>query len=195
MRRKKLFRTELCLVLALGTLLLPVRAGQRPVKVLIAGEVPAARLLTEEEKPIQDLVFDRQGQAVAGPLTPGRYRIRSEEWEAAFTVRPNGAISRAEGEAWTDGEILHLGAETTGRLTIRYDGDWRWTLSGENADEARPSLDRGAEGMVCVFDRLPLGYYVLEGPEGGWPILLTGENAEQILDLRHKEYPDISPLG
>lgn len=183
MGRKKLL---LCVCLVLSLLVLPARASLRPVKVLLTGPHPTARILARDGTVLQDLALDHRAQAVAGPLTPGVYGVRSGDLAAQFMLRPNGSLSQVTGDGWTDGEILHLGTGNVGSLTIRYTGEWRWVLAGEGADEAVPDLSRDGADQCCTFEALPLGAYALEGPDGMLPILLTEQEPAQLVDLREK---------
>lgn len=152
----------------------------RPVLVAVRCRLPRVSLLEEDGQPVQTLEFDRFGQAAAGPLSPGRYVVRSAWGETAFTLRSNGALCQVEGEGWTDGEVLHVSRNTVGTLTVLYDGSWQWTLEGERAGDAVPVMESGS----CQFSHLPLGWYVLSGPGGDLPILLTEEDSSQTVDLR-----------
>lgn len=195
MKLKKLVWSLCATALLAVTLMASAQALQRPVKVLITGEVSSARILSQEGTPLQELVFDGRGQAVAGPLPPGNYALEAGEMEAEFTLKPNGALTQVEGDGWTDGEILHFTEETTGRLTVLYEGEWRWNLWGENADQGRPVLSHEGDHWSCTFEGLPFGSYVLQGEEKDVPILLRGEEPEQLMDLRSKPPQNVGPLG
>lgn len=172
--KKKYVFLSLGLALALaGT----VRAGQRPLSVCINGS--EGDLLDSKGELLQTLEFDNGGQSVAGPLSPGQYTVRTTLGDVDFTLCTNASLCQVEGPGWTDGEQLHLGLGT-GRLTVLYDGAWSCTLAGETAAEAIPSLSDGR----CVFDALPLGWYVLHAPIGRIPVLLTQEEPELAIDLR-----------
>lgn len=192
MHWKRLF-SALLLVLFLVTATAASRTER--AKVLICASAAAGTLSDSAGNLIQVLTFDQKGQAVAGPLAPGTYRVRAGGWSAEFTLRTNASVGQVSGDGWSDGEILHLGSRTLGQLTIQYTGAWRWTLEGENAGEAVPYLRRNGDASVCVFSQLPLGAYILRGPDGDLPLLLTEEDPIQTLDLRPKPTGTTGLLG
>lgn len=173
-----MWKKYLAIALTVACLLtLTVQAGKRTVSVCITGQ--EGTLLNDRGRPVQVLDFDRSGQAEAGPLTPGRYTVRTEAGDVAFTVCTNASLCRVEGPGWTDGEQLHLGTGVCS-LTVLYDGDWQCTLSGETAAQAVPSLEENA----CIFQALPPGFYVLHTTERDIPLLLTPEESSMTIDLR-----------
>lgn len=180
MKRRWLLPAALLLLSALLLTAAGAAGRNRPVLVAMRCRLPRVSLLEEHGQPLQTLEFDRFGQAAAGPLMPGRYLIRSAWGETAFSLRSNGAVCQVEGQGWTDGEVLHISRQTSGTLTVLYDGDWIWSLDGERAGEAVPSLKEGS----CRFSHLPFGWYVLTGADGEIPILLTEDDSDQTLDLR-----------
>lgn len=192
MNRKRLF-IALLVVLFLCTATAASRMER--AKVLICADAAVGTLSDSEGKPIQTLTFDQRGQAVAGPLAPGTYRVRAGDWSAEFVLRTNASVGQVSGDGWSDGEILHLGSRTLGQLAVRYEGDWQWTLEGETADEAVPFLRQDGGSAVCVFSQLPLGAYVLHGPDGDLPLLLTEEDPVQTVDLRPRPAGTTGPLG
>ncbi len=198
MKRKRM------LVLLLAALLLAGTASAteplygrfgRPAYVLICANPGQGVLYDSEGNALESLRFDRKGQARAGPLLPGDYRVRAGGWTVRFTLRTNAAVGQVSGDGWSDGEALHLGGRTTGALTVLYEGDWQWTLEGETAGDAVPSLAEADGGSACIFDALPLGAYVLRGPEGDIPLLLTQEEPAQTLDLRPRSSNRTDPRG
>ena len=174
---------KLCIVLfslCLGFLTVAGASGRNePVLVAVRCPVSRATVLDKEGTVMQTLDFGTDGQAAAGPLTPGQYAIRTTLGETVFTLRANAGLCRVEGPGWTDGEVLHISEQTTGTLTVLYEGKWRWSLDGEQAGEAIPTLQPG----VCRFSQLPLGWYVLTGPGENVPILLTEEHCDQTVTL------------
>ncbi len=180
MKRRWLLPAALLLLCAIFLTAAGAAGRNRPVLVAVRCRLPRVSLLEEDGQQIQALEFDRFGQAAAGPLSPGRYVIRSAWGETAFTLRSNGALCQVEGEGWTDGEILHVSRNTMGTLTVLYDGSWQWTLEGERAGEAVPAMEDGR----CRFSHLPFGWYVLSGPGEDVPILLTEDDSSQTVDLR-----------
>ena len=166
--------------LSLALLTAAGAAGRdRPVLVAVRCSLPTATIHNEKGQVLQTLDFDRRGQAAAGPLAPGPYTLRSVWGETAFTVRSNGGLCQVEGVGWTDGEILHVSRRNTGSLTVLYEGTWRWSLDGERAGEALPSMEPG----VCRFSHLPLGLYTLTGPGEDVAVLLTEEDCDQTVWL------------
>ncbi len=151
----------------------------RPVLVAVRCSLPTATVHDETGQVLQTLEFDRSGQAAAGPLAPGPYTLRCAWGETAFTVRSNGGVCQVEGTGWTDGELLHISRRTTGTLTVLYEGAWRWSLKGERAGEAVPSMESG----TCRFSHLPLGWYVLTGPGEDVAVLLTEDDSDQTVRL------------
>lgn len=177
------------LLLILTALLLTLTAASaagkpsRPVYVLICANAVEGVLKTESGLELQQLAFDRRGQVAAGPVSPGTYLVEAGSLRAVFTLRTNGAVTQVSGDGWTDGEALHLGHQTTGSLTVSFQGTWQWTLEGEGADRTIPDLYQQDGSLLCSFTRLPLGYYVLRGPDRAIPVLLTSENPDQTLQL------------
>lgn len=188
---------RLFLALLAVPLLLTVTAASRMerARVLICANAAGGSLYDMEGTLLQVLTFDQKGQAVAGPLAPGTYRVQAGHWSAEFTLRTNASVGQVSGDGWSDGEILHLGGRTLGQLSVRYAGLWQWTLEGETADEAVPLLRRDGDASVCVFSQLPLGAYVLHGPGGDIPLLLTEEDPIQTMDLCPKPTGTTGPLG
>ena len=171
--KKKHFFLALGLTAALaGT----VQAGQRPLSFCVNGT--EGSLLNSRGQLLQQLEFEN-GQALAGPLPPGQYRIRTDRGTVVFTLCTNASLCRVDGPGWTDGEQLHLGAGC-GSLSVLYEGEWSCTLSGETAAKAIPSLSDGQ----CHFEELPFGWYVLETPAGNLPLLLTPDQPQVSIDLR-----------
>lgn len=97
------------LLIALAALLLAgtISAGQRPVWVCVCGT--DGLLLNSRGQCLGRLEFDSRGQALAGPLAPGRYTIQTDLGLVEFTLRPNASVAQVDGPGWTDGEQLHLG--------------------------------------------------------------------------------------
>lgn len=100
-------RTFLLLLLAVLLLAGTISAGQRPVWVCINGT--EGLLLDSGGQCLARLEFDDWGQALAGPLPPGRYTVQTDLGPVEFTLRPNASVAQVDGPGWTDGEQLHLG--------------------------------------------------------------------------------------
>lgn len=187
MKQKRILVLLLAVLLLAGTAAatepLYARSG-RPAYVLICASPGQGILYDSEGNILETLRFDQRGQAKTGLLLPGDYSVQAGSWTVRFTLRTNAAVGQVSGDGWSDGEILHLGSRTTGALTVLYQGAWQWTLEGETAGDAVPSLTEIDGGWACVFDALPLGSYILRGPEADIPLLLTQEVPEQVLDLR-----------
>ena len=90
-------------VLLAGT----VSAGQRPVWVCINGT--EGLLFDSRGQCLGRLDFDSRGQALAGPLPPGRYSVQTDFGTVNFTLRPNASVAQVDGPGYTDGELLWLG--------------------------------------------------------------------------------------
>lgn len=189
------FKRLLLALLPVLFLFTAAAARTERARVLICAGTAAGTLFDSEGKLIEVLTFDQKGQTAAGPLVPGTYRVQAGPWSAEFTLRTNASVAQVSGDGWSDGEILHLGGRTLGQLTVYYEGTWQWTLEGETADEAVPYLRRDGNASVCVFSQLPLGAYVLHGPDGSLPLLLTEEDPIQTLDLRPRQAGSTGPLG
>ena len=95
------------LALALALLLVQtVFAGSRPVWVCINGQ--EGLLLDSRGQLLSRLEFDGRGQALAGPLPPGRYAVQTEHGQVTFTLLPNASVVRVSGPGRSDGELLWL---------------------------------------------------------------------------------------
>lgn len=97
---------KLCAILAAIALVGTVSAGQRPVWVCINGQ--EGLLLDDRGQLLSRLDFDQRGQALVGPLPPGRYTVHTPLGEVDFVLRPNASLCRVTGPGYTDGELLWL---------------------------------------------------------------------------------------
>ena len=101
MKKKLLVIAALCALLVQG-----VSAGSRPVWLCINGE--EGLLLDSRGQLLTRLEFDGRGQALAGPLPPGEYTVRTESGDVTFILRPNASVTDVEGPGRSDGELLWL---------------------------------------------------------------------------------------
>jgi hypothetical protein len=99
--KKKLIALALVLLLAQT-----VFAGSRPVWVCINGQ--EGLLLDSRGQLLSRLEFDGRGQALAGPLPPGRYTVRTEAGDVHFILQPNASVTHVTGPGRSDGELLWL---------------------------------------------------------------------------------------
>lgn len=148
--------------------------------------------------PLEELEPDEEGDAVLGPLPPGRYGVCvGAEEIGSFRLLANAALDEAAGRLWTDGELLHLErfVPGTARLRLRlaepgyytlllFDRDGRsWGRDLYIPDDARPEE---AEGWLRTLDfrGLPPGLYtvVRRGAPLGQLEVRAGETA--VLELR-----------
>lgn len=120
-------------------------------------------------------VLDRRIGA-ACELTPGAdYTVETMSgMTATFRLEINGSVTNATGAAWTDGEILHLGLEPKGTVTVLAsvagldeEQTLRFTLTGPDYHEIRAVGREGdnTQGKVS-FTGLAMGDYTLTGPDG-----------------------------
>lgn len=148
--------------------------------------------------PLEELEPDEEGDAVLGPLPPGRYGVCvGAEEIGSFRLLANAALDEAAGRLWTDGELLHLErfVPGTARLRLRlaepgyytlllFDRDGRsWGRDLYIAEDARPEE---AEGWLRSLDfrGLPPGLYTVvrrAAPLGQLEVR-AGETA--VLELR-----------
>lgn len=101
MKKKLLIAAVLAVLLVQG-----VSAGSRPVWLCINGE--EGLLLDSRGQLLTRLEFDSRGQALAGPLPPGRYAVRTEQGDVTFILRPNASVVHVDGPGYADGELLWL---------------------------------------------------------------------------------------
>jgi len=87
-----------------------VPVSQPRLRVCICADAVHGVLCGNDGTVLQELTFDRNGQAAAGPLYPGRYHVKAAGLSVSFTLLHNASLSRAEGDGWTDGELLYLQA-------------------------------------------------------------------------------------
>ena len=149
--------------------------------------------------PLEELPPERQRELTLGPLEPGVYSLwRGGEKLGSFRLLENAALAEAEGQLWTDGELLHLERFVPGtalltlRLTapgyyslgLRDQNGLGWTRDLYIAPEA-PEEPEGGWLRVLAFPGLPAGRYTLV--RRGEPLLqLTvpaGESAEAELEI------------
>lgn len=148
--------------------------------------------------PLEELEPDEEGDAVLGPLPPGRYGVCvGAEEIGSFRLLANAALDEAAGRLWTDGELLHLErfVPGTARLRLRlaepgyytlllFDRDGRsWGRDLYIAEDARPEE---AELWLRSLDfrGLPPGLYTVvrrTAPLGQLEVR-AGETA--VLELR-----------
>ena len=86
-------------------------AGPFRVALQIPDPIPGERLFLCDALgcPLEEVTADREGDAVLGPLAPGRYGLWRGETEAgSFRLKRNAALADAAGRLWTDGEVLRL---------------------------------------------------------------------------------------
>ena len=107
MKKKLLIAAALFALLVQG-----VSADSRPVWVCINGQ--EGLLLDSRGQLLSRLEFDHRGQALAGPLPPGRYTVQTEQGNVEFTLRPNASVTDVEGPGHSDGELLWLEAPSAG---------------------------------------------------------------------------------
>lgn len=100
-------RTFLLIVLAVLLLAGTIRAGQRPLWLCVCGT--DGLLFDSRGQCLGRLDFDERGQALAGPLSPGRYTVQTDLGPVEFTLRPNASVAQVDGPGFSDGERLWLG--------------------------------------------------------------------------------------
>lgn len=88
----------------------------------VEAEAPRDRLFLCDEagNPLEEVFPDKAGDAALGPLFPGCYSLwRGGQRLGSFRLLKNAALEDAEGQLWTDGELLHLEAFVPGSLGLR----------------------------------------------------------------------------
>lgn len=179
---KRMYLTVAMFLVVCTALAAASRHTGRAAMVLICADAESGVLRTAGGAFVQRLTFDEMGQVAAGPVPAGAYTVEAGPWQASFTLRANAAVTGVTGDGWSDGESVRLGEWTETRLTVYFDGPWRWTLEGEGADRAVPELKQTDGRSCCVF-RLPPGVYVLRGETGSLPIALTPEDPSRTVSL------------
>ena len=99
-------------------------AGPFRFSLRVAEPVPGERLFVCDGLgcPLEEILPDADGDALLGPLPPGRYGVRRGETEiGSFRLADNASLPEADGRLWTDGELLHLERYVPGtaRFTLR----------------------------------------------------------------------------
>ena len=152
-------------------------AGPFLVALRIPDPVTGERLFVcgEDGCPLEQVLPDADGDAVLGPLRPGRYSLSRGDTEVGvFRLGDNAALTEAEGRLWTDGELLYLERWVCGALRLDLSlpkpGYYSFQLWDENgrkrtADlyippEATPDRE-GRWGRALEFRGLAPGLYTL----------------------------------
>ncbi len=99
-------KKKLIILVLVVVLVQTVSAVSRPVWVCINGT--EGLLLDGRGQLLSRLEFDGRGQALAGPLPPGRYMVRTEAGDVHFTLQPNASVTHVTGPGRSDGELLWL---------------------------------------------------------------------------------------
>ena len=92
----------------------------------VEAEAPEDRLFLCDAagNPLEAVFPDKAGDAALGPLIPGDYSLwRSGQRLGAFRLLKNAALEDAQGQLWTDGELLHLEAFVPGTLELHLELD------------------------------------------------------------------------
>lgn len=125
--------------------------------------------------PLEEIRPDADGDALLGPLPPGRYGVWHGQTQiGSFRLADNASVPEAEGRLWTDGELLHLERFIPGtvRFTLRlpkpgYYGFLLWDRCGRRRsgdlflpDNAVPD-PTGAFVRSLRFGGLAPGLYTL----------------------------------
>ena len=95
-------------------------AGPFWVALRVGENVPAQLYFTDPAgTPLQRIEPDADGDAALGPVAPGRYAVADGGGIlGAFRLLDNAALDGAEGQLWTDGELLHLEAFVPGAVEL-----------------------------------------------------------------------------
>ena len=168
-------------------------ASPKPMQPAVIGEA-GYRLLVSCEEAVEGTIFLQDargndtgsailtaGQGVTAPLPAGNYQLSWKGETVSFAFSEEAVVSDVKGPAWSDGEILHLGTESYGAVTIRCpDTPWptAYYYDLEGADFVRtltvyydPETD--APGEATAWG-LPLGdYRILENGEERASVTLT----------------------
>ena len=171
-------------------------AGPYLVVLRVNDPVPGERLFLcgEDLCPLAEVEPDSRGEAVLGPIAPGRYVLcRGQTAVGSFRLRGNAALTEAEGRLWTDGELLYLErfCPGTARLTVRlaqpgcyslqlWDRDGRvWTRELYGLEDSRV--------RTVEFGGLPPGLYtaVWRGTPLGQVEVAAGLTAEASLSVEN----------
>ena len=168
-------------------------ASPKPMQPAVIGEA-GYRLLVSCEEAVEGTIFLQDargndtgsailtaGQGVTAPLPAGNYQLSWKGETVSFAFSEEAVVSDVKGPAWSDGEILHLGTESYGAVTIRCpDTPWptAYYYDLEGSDFVRtltvyydPETD--APGEATAWG-LPLGdYRILENGEERASVTLT----------------------
>ncbi|MBO4419187.1 MAG: hypothetical protein J5789_05135 [Oscillospiraceae bacterium] len=127
-----------------GPAALPVLAGLDPeeetapgpflVSLRVPDPVPGERLFVCDGLgcPLEGIEPNREGEAVLGPLAPGRYTVCRGQTEAGyFRLYDNASLGETGGRVWTDGEQLRIERFIPGtvRLTVTLKAPGYYTVS------------------------------------------------------------------
>ena len=82
----------------------------RYVAFRLEGPEPGRLFLADADgNPLERIETDRDGDAALGPLAPGRYSVTvGRSTLGTFVLLDNAALSGADGQLRTDGELLYL---------------------------------------------------------------------------------------
>lgn len=121
-------------------------AGPFPVSLRVTEPVLGERLFVCDGLlcPLEELEPDGRGEAVLGPLAPGRYALcRGQTAVGSFRLRADGRLDEAEGRLWTDGTRLYLERFEPGalRLSVRVDRPGYYVIQLRDRNGRRWSRD------------------------------------------------------
>ena len=124
--------------------------------------------------PLEPAEPDGEGDATLGPVPPGIYTLVAGTRELGrFRLLDNAALADAGGQAWTDGEVLHLENYRPGaaaaEVRLPAPGLYSFCLTGSGgtcrADVFVPARERpdgaGCWSRTLWFRGLPAGAYRL----------------------------------